>query len=325
MKLLERDMHKAISLLECYPYYNQFDSLYPFCNENIKELFSYFDVENKDCLSILGGSDQVLDLFLNGASSITAFDINSLTKYYFYLKKAALISDISLEEYVNFFCYEDFNYKGCNHMAFNEKTFNKICSNLESDSQFFWTTLFEQYPGSYIRKPISLFNYDEKSIDVLKYSIDYLNPKNYEKLKDIIRNKDIDFISSNINALPAHLSKTYDFMYFSNVLAYYNTIFGDNLNLTKEQNDLEKLKKFGSLLSYMSEYLNKDGYMLAGYLYLPSSKFSKNPLYNKEIRDNIFKNNTYKELYIKSMNYIYRMEKFDIKDPDQDVCLVMKK
>jgi hypothetical protein len=320
MDILQHDLNKAISLLEYYPYNKQFDYLYPFCNENIKELFSYFNLKDKDCLTVLGGSDQAFDMFLKGAKTVTAFDVNSLTKYYFFLKKAAILANLSLEEYKLFFCYEnyDFNFN-CNKSVFNKQVFNKIKDYLDENSYIFWNKLFNEYSGIKIRKPISLFNYDEPSVKVLETSILYFSEDNYLKLQKIAENINIDFIFCNINALYAQLSKTYDFMYFSNIIQYADGIF-------KEESQRENLIKYNKVLEYLMEYLNVDGNMLAGYIYMGEySHNDKISIANKKLRNEIFKDDVYKHLYIKSMRFLADEVKNNINDTSQDMCLVYKK
>ncbi len=107
MSSLEEDIKKAKYLIENHKFYRNrddiFDEIYPFTNENIKEMFDFFDFKDKNCLCVLGSSDQTFDMYLRGAKSVTAFDINPLTKYLFYLKRAALKADLTKEEYLSFF------------------------------------------------------------------------------------------------------------------------------------------------------------------------------------------------------------------------------
>ena len=52
----------------------------------------YFDFQNKSLLTIGSSGDQILNSFYYGARDITLFDINEYSKYYIYLKIAAIIS-----------------------------------------------------------------------------------------------------------------------------------------------------------------------------------------------------------------------------------------
>ena len=86
MSCLEEDLKNAKYLIENHKFYrnhgDMFEMIYPFTNENIKDMFSCFNFKDKECLSILGSSDQVFDMYLRGAKSVTAFDINPLNTIY---------------------------------------------------------------------------------------------------------------------------------------------------------------------------------------------------------------------------------------------------
>ena len=136
-----------------------FDMLHIFTNENIKDMFANFNFKDKVYLSVLASSDQVLDMYLRGAKKVTTFDINPLTKYLFYLKRAALASGISKKEYFSYFCYK--TSLGYNEDAFNEKIFNKIVPYLYGDSYKFWSSLYDEFKGIEIREDRFLFSFDE--------------------------------------------------------------------------------------------------------------------------------------------------------------------
>ena len=241
---VETDIKKAISLLEFYKRKNRFDDLYPFTNENIKDMISYFDFKDKDCLSVLASSDQTFDMFLRGAKSVTAFDFNSLTKHYFYLKKAFIESGLPYEAYIKFFCYEDFNKDGCNRNAFSSKQFEKIYDYIkDEDAKYFWSVLFSSYKGHFIRKPEGLFSTDEYGIEILKHTVEYLSEDNYNKLQNIITDVDITFMNHDIRALPVYLEDTYDFIYLSNIIRYSDVMF-ESKETDKVKAQKEKLMKF---------------------------------------------------------------------------------
>lgn len=61
-------------------------------NEEIDKVLSITDVKNKDVLTVQGSSDQLFKCLEKDAKSIETFDINYLTKYYFYLKKNYLLA-----------------------------------------------------------------------------------------------------------------------------------------------------------------------------------------------------------------------------------------
>ena len=66
-----------------FPNYNR---VYYHSNENLKELFSFIDVKDKDVLSVLASGDQVFHFYANGAKKVETFDVNRLTFYYYYIR-----------------------------------------------------------------------------------------------------------------------------------------------------------------------------------------------------------------------------------------------
>jgi len=65
MEKLEIDILKTRDLIEFSGKnkVNQFDRIYPFTNENIKGCLNFFDLKDKDCLTVLSSADQTFDMF----------------------------------------------------------------------------------------------------------------------------------------------------------------------------------------------------------------------------------------------------------------------
>ena len=325
MKQIEKDINQAIALLEFYKQKEMFDDIYPFSNENINDMFSYFDFENKDCLTVLASSDQTFDMYLRGAKSVTAFDSNPLTKHYFYLKKAFIKSGLSYEQFIKFFCYEDFNKDGCNRNAFGSKIFEKIYDCIEDeDSKYFWGVLFSSFKGHFIRKPQGLFKADEEGISILKQSILYLHEENYYNLQSMIDDVKIDFLNHDIRALPVYLNNEYDIIYLSNIIKYVDIMYLDT-DENEYKNQKNKLIKFRKLTDYLFEFLKDNGYLIVGYIYLPEADIDKCAIYNKRIKSEVFNYKKYNELYFKAQSAIVKKVKYNEHSIRQDSCLVRKK
>ena len=63
-----------------------------------------FDLKDKSLLTVGSSGDQVINASLKNCKDITVLDINPFTKYYFNLKKAAILT-LKYEEFCKFFCY----------------------------------------------------------------------------------------------------------------------------------------------------------------------------------------------------------------------------
>ena len=308
----------------------QFEKIYPFSNENIAACLPNFNLKEKDCLTVLGSGDQAMDMAYYDAKTLHTFDINPLTEYYFYLKKAALMSNISYREYLKFFCYEDYpNYHDGNLEAFNEKTFNKIVPYLKDDYYIFWSTLFDLfdfYPLE-IRKSNGLFTSDELSHQVLSQTITYLKEENYYKLKEKAANINITFSNANIKNIEQNITKKYDFIYLSNIIQYTNTIYEKDIFIPMNESRKKELEAYKNTVENLGNHLKDNGQIVAGYLYEPNENYSANgrqAIYDKDLRTSVFKEYAY--LDFPSINTINFMTKYGF-NPDsyKDTCLIYQK
>ena len=230
----------------------KYSKIYPFTNEDLIGCFNSYDFNNKRCLTVLGSSDQALDMYLRGASEITTFDINVLTKYFFYLKKAALLSNLTKEEYIDFF-YPLPHIIRDKIKYYN--TFSKIAKNLSGTNLTFWSKLFD----TRINSLHNLFSNDVSEYNSLEKSIKYLSGDNYYILREKIKDMEIKFINSDVISLPDKLSSNYDYIYLSNIMSYSEYIYN-----ASERCSLEEYKK---LILQLIDKLNENGIIVVCYFY----------------------------------------------------------
>ena len=185
-----------------------FSLIYPFTTENISGYINLFELENKSLLTVGSSGDQALNAILKGSKDITILDVNPYTEYYFYLKYASILQ-VSLKEFLKFFCYMNYpNIYEYNDKVFNKNTYLKIkdtLKNLNYNAYYFWEELFNTYKPYIIRK---LFESDEDNWKYLKNYNLYLNPNYYEELKQKITQTNIKFITTDI--YNTNLSRNYD-------------------------------------------------------------------------------------------------------------------
>ena len=332
MSKIEDDIKKAEYLIDMPAFYRKkdgtFDMLYPFTTENINGMFSHFNFKNKDCLSVLGSSDQVFDMYLRGAKSVTAFDINPLTEYLFYLKKSALDANLTKEEYLDYFCCRGIdNYTIFDEDAirpFDIKIFDKIYSYLKGNSYKFWTSLYDKYNFSTIRDTTRLFTSDEYFKDTLENIVTYLDDDNFEKLKEISKNIKITFINKDIKKLV--LNKKYDLMYFSNIVQYAPSLFikdtiCENVHLQRKL----PIEAFKNYIMSFKDNLNDNGIIIIGYIYTMLDECYSNGIFNKKIRDEVFPLDKFSYYYFKSIDYYENLYTNIDPKKEKDACLVYKK
>lgn len=321
MSNVQRDILTAKNLIYTgndFEIRNRFKSIYPFTNENLIGCLNNFDLKDKECLTVLGSSDQVFDMYLKGAKRVDTFDINPLTKYYFYLKKAALLTDLTREEYLKFFCYNKYEKRSKPNLdAFNEKTFSRISKNLNGNSYYFWSNLFENYSPLEIRRPFSLFSFDEIGCELLKKSVNYLDKNNYERLKDMAHSLTINFKECDIRKLASKMEKSYDFIYLSNIIQYAESLYEGFPTHSKKV----KLYYYRLLIQELIPYLNIGGQIVGGYIYDARVSCRGEAVFNTKILDEIFKEEIFVRYYFQSISDIL----YQHISGSKDMCLVYKK
>lgn len=247
--MLADDLDKAKLLIdEWIKYYEEFSTIYTFTTENIAGYIKYFDLKNKSLLTVGSSGDQVLNAYYEGAKDITLYDINEYSKYYTYLKIAAILS-LNYKEFQQFFFIQAFG-KYYNKYVFSNELFNKLKDNLKQldyDSYMFFETIFNTYNKNKIRR--NLFNDDESREEVIKGYNNYLkNEDNYNKLKSIIKSICFKYVNGNI--------------FKDKIDGKYDNIFLSNLCTTSGINKLKEL-----LMKLDKENININGKILIGYLW----------------------------------------------------------
>lgn len=223
--------------------------IYPFTNENINGYIDMFNLKDKSLLTTGSSGDQAINAILKGCKDITIIDINPFTKYYFNLKKAALLI-LNYEEFCKFFCYIDypkvFKY---NNEAFNYEGYNKLkelLKEIDEESFMFWDTLFDVCKANDVRK--KLFEHDEERLSVVKGMNLYLKDEDmFNKSKIKLKNINPKFIKGDI--FKTKLKKSYDNIFLSNIGAYHSP------------------EEFKSLIDKLDLNLNDNGKMMMCYLY----------------------------------------------------------
>lgn len=230
-------------------YRKGFSRLYPFTTENISGYIDLFDLNNKTLLTIGSSGDQVINSALFNCKDQTVIDICPYTKFYFYLKKAAIMM-FSYDEYFDFFCYRDYpQFCRRNKLIFDKRKYEKlkdILRLLDFESFLFWDEVLSLYSPIIVRK--NLFSDDEDRSFVLKGMNLYMKDEYFfNKIKKSIRDINPKFIIGDIFDI--------------NIDGVYDNIFLSNLGKYHEVED------FKLLIDKLSINLSDYGRMLICYLY----------------------------------------------------------
>lgn len=253
-------MNAKILIHELYRYstdaniYNMFNHIYPFSTENIKGYYELLDLKNKDILTVGASGDHTINLELENINSSDYFDINPFTKYYYELKIAA-IKALEYDEFLEFFCYDDYPRTfNKNKNAFNIHTYKKVVPYLNDETKMFWNSLYLEIKGIDIRNS-NLFSKDEEPLRVITKANPYLIEDNYNYLKNNIKLTP-NFYQSNIIKLDKKLNKKYDVIMLSNIAQYIEGIF--------DKNHLENLRE---IILKLEDKLKENGIIIVSYLY----------------------------------------------------------
>ena len=259
------DLTMAIKLVENIKFSNDtFSSTYMFSNENINGFIKKFTLNEKHALTVCSSGDQAFNLILNGASKIDLFDINRFSKYYFYFKKAAIIS-LNYQEFINFFFPTLFNKN-----VFNFSSYLNFRNMIDDEViKMFWDYLFCHYSGTdiYNSKLFHKVYFSKKNI--LKINAYLINEDNYNKLKDLLINKEFNFYNVNLFKDTLCFKDKYDFIYLSNIFDY--------LVSESESEYAESIKK---IINNLSKYTNDFSEIVVNYIYLYNEDFSKNAYFS---------------------------------------------
>lgn len=225
-----------------------FNILYPFTTENIDGYIDLFDLKNKSLLTLGSSSDQAINAGLVGCNNITIFDICPLTKFYYYLKLASLLS-LDREMFLRFLCITNYRENtSSNPNLYKKNIFDKVKETLNSldyESYVIWDYLFNKYGSKEISR---LFTIDVNQVDSIIGCNRYLvDDDMYQLARKKMPNVDIKFIEGDV--LSPNINEKYDNIWLSNVGKY----------LTE--------KEISIMTEKMANLLKQNGRMLMNYFY----------------------------------------------------------
>ena len=223
-----------------------------FTNENLTEVINRVNFDNKSILTVASSSDQAFNFILAGAKSIDMFDINKLTEFYFYLKKA-LIEELSYKEFLSFY-FTGMIFK---KISLSKELYFKIKDRLpEGRIRGLWDYLFDNYSSDELSK---LFIGEFNSIKTIRFRNKYLeNEANYRALKHKLANfNNVRFFTKNIINEDIDISDKYDYIYLSNIL--------DGIKVNTKREYLNIVNK---LMTKLDSNLTEDGRIILGYFHM---------------------------------------------------------
>lgn len=242
--------------------FEEVDTAYLFTNEMISSYMP--NLSNQSVLAVASCGDHYFNALLNEAYNVDLFDINYISKFIIYLKKAGF-------EYLDYdtFCIFFGLYDA--HHIFDYDIYQSFSKFLTDEVATYWNYLYKltKNHGYSIYESDIISDYHHHTEEVLA-SNKYFKEEEFLKLKKILANiPDISFIHTDINELPFLLQRKYDSMFLSNIGTYQN-------NTT-----------FIKTVRRLAKHLNDDGKIYFAYLYGDVSE--KAQFYHKLLHSSHYK------------------------------------
>lgn len=242
--------------------FESIDTAYLFTNEIITGYMPA--LEGQNVLAVGSCGDHYFNAKLNGATNVDLFDINYLSKFIIYLKKAGF-------EYLDYDTFCIFFGLYNIHNIFDYDIFNKFSKYLDDESFIYWKHIYELAKNKgysiYESELISKFHHQPEEIMT---SNRYFNESEFLRLKKLLSDtKEISFIHTDINDLPNLLKDKYDSMFLSNISTYQNNT------------------RFVKLLKRLAKYLHDNGEIYFAYIY--SGVSDKASFYDKLLRSSHYR------------------------------------
>ncbi|HRS42900.1 MAG TPA: DUF3419 family protein [Candidatus Diapherotrites archaeon] len=265
--------------------------IYIYGTEMISRYYSKIDMKNKTILTICGSGDQVINAFYYGAKKVDCYDINELSEYILNLKLTA-ISKLSFIDFITYFGYD--NKKATLYYDI----YLKFKKDLPPKTRLFFNEAYKYFNLDGVRlfnSPLFLKRscYTNHLTDINQY---LKSEKDYLYIKQILKNKKINFYHTDVLKLNQKIKTKYDIINLSNIPHFLYSFFGF---------DFDKLKQ--NILDLFS-LINKKGFILI-YAYskhtFPNKNTSAPPLLTNIKDIKYFAkicNLNYKTIYFKSVN-----------------------
>lgn len=250
MVSVENDVGETFKLTEFSKYhgFQKYGPVYPSSNEKLSELFSYVDVDNKEVLSVAGSGDHAFYAYDNGARRVDIFDINCLTRYYFYLRMWII-------KYFDSFYFDQYKlskkdeylknignlFRSTKKIFLNQqslknvdKSFRYLLSLVDPSSEEekevyeYWMMVSKLCKTNWRRHGFGycltniMFNQDTAKINKIT---------DLSNIKDAM-NRDFDFYNIDIIKDSFTIDKMYDVIFLSNIVEYIYDV--DKMNILKD-------------------------------------------------------------------------------------------
>lgn len=229
--------------------FGQFDRCYFSTTEDIKAYLKGVHFNKEKALCVLASGDHVFNLISLGVKKIDTFDINELTYFTFYLRRALLLGFPRIRDFEN--VQIDF---------FGSKSIRRVASILASLKEFMPDDVYcyyeelVKYNNHVSRGNYSLFQSLYRgycnSVNA-DYNVYMESEEQFKRLLDRIETAKVNFRFGDIRDIKDSLGNNYDLMLLSNIADY-------NFDFSKP----EGIKSFKKFLASLGANLALDGVII---------------------------------------------------------------
>lgn len=242
--------------------FNTYSKCYFYTTENIKSYLNRLTYAKNRVSTVIGSGDQIFNLAYLGFKNIDAFDINVLTYFNFYLRRALILA----------FSYE--GYMAISKEFLDRKTplsrlkdlFNYLEDLLPDDVSYFYNALMIEQEKlqkdgfSWYNLFSNLYVYPYIDYNFIDYNLYMDGVESFYSLKEKLEHLDIHFTFDNVVHVASKLEGNYDLILLSNIVDY--------LHFDIHPFGVKELEQF---MSRFYSLLREDG-VLVNYLYSLSKK-----------------------------------------------------
>lgn len=230
--------------------YTKYSPVYPYTNEDLESLFSNLNVFGKNVLTVAGSGDQAFYAYHNGAKNVDLFDINCLTRYYYYLRMWVI-------KYFNCFYLDNFEIankeeyadKYCNMFNITKGSFRYSLKNIDKNFELllsivepscedeknaynYWKIVFKKCKSNWGENGFNYFLTNLFFADDI--SDDRKMIGDLSKVSNKILNNNHSFYNFDISRDLLKINKKYDVLIVSNIVDSIHSVggmytFRDNL------------------------------------------------------------------------------------------------
>jgi len=275
---MEKHIEGAKQLIEQQVTHNKISSfgarfaehqkVYSWTNENIAAYLDTENFENKNsALTVLASGDHTFNLLFNGVNNIDTFDSNALTEFYALGFKRAMILKYDYHTFLDLM--GKLLHENTSIIEIND-IIASLFPYMEKEHKIFWVSIIEynyklQKEHNTNLNLFLMLTLANNNIESIFHNNYLFNEENYNKLKSKLTQANITFKCANAVNLASDFSGEYDFILLSNILDYFNHVWG-------YQWKYEDLKSY---LNNLESICNNDSIIFIKYIYYYGTKMNK--------------------------------------------------